>query len=177
MDVKATHDKLLDHFGPEVVLGVTEAAEGVRDPSIAVHGTRIDKVCLYCRVEADLGFDFCQSITAVDQPANDPDGGVIACIYHLYSYARKSTLVLKTETPRQKATLPTVTGLWSAADWYEREVYDLFGVQFEGHTDLRRLLLPADWPGHPMRKDWVEPEEYRGMPTTRENPLDLLEEA
>ena len=170
METKAIYDKLLGHFGDEVILGLTEADDTVRDPFITVAGPRIDKVCLYCRVEQKLAFDFCQSITGLDT------GETLTCVYHLFSYVNKQTLVLKTSTPRDVASLPSSVHVWPAADWYEREVYDLYGIVFEGHPDLRRLLLPQDWEGYPMRKDYVEQPTYRGMPTTRQNPLDLLEE-
>ena len=170
MDTTAIHAKLLDHFGDEVIVGLTEAEEMLRDPFITVAGARIDKVCLYCRVEPKLAFDFCQSITGLDT------GETLTCVYHLYSYGNRHTLVLKTDTPRAEPRLPSSVHVWPAADWYEREVYDLYGIEFTGHPDLRRLLLPEDWEGHPMRKDWVEPATYRGIPTTRDNPLDLLED-
>jgi len=168
MDTKAIHKKLLDHFGLEVILGLTEAAEALRDPYVSVTGARIDKVCLYCRVEPKLEFDFCQSITGMDT------GETLTCVYHLYSYRQKQTLVLKATTPRSAPRLPSCVSVWPAADWYEREVFDLYGIQFEGHPDLRRLLLPEDWEGHPMLKDYKQPATYRGMSTSRENPLDLL---
>ena len=168
MDVNALHERLLAHFGPEIVLGLTPAAGGIRDAFITVAGHRIDKVCLLCRVESDLRFDFCQSITGLDA------GESFLCVYHLYSYAHRHSLVLKVTTPREAPRLPSCVSVWPAADWYEREIYDLFGVVFEGHPDLRRLLLPEEWPGHPMRKDWKESPMVLGMPTTRENTLDLL---
>jgi NADH-quinone oxidoreductase subunit C len=170
MDTTAIHAKLLDHFGDEVILGLTEAEEMLRDPFITVAGAKIDKVCLYCKVEPKLGFDFCQSITGLDT------GETLTCVYHLYSYPNKQTVVLKASTPRSEPRLPSSVHVWPAADWYEREVYDLFGIDFSGHPDLRRLLLPDDWEGHPLRKDWVQAATYRGIPTTRDNPLDLLED-
>lgn len=169
MEINKIHDKLLKHFGDEVVLELVVADDTVRDPFIKVAGPRIDKVCLYARVEPVLAFDFCQSITGMDL------GEDLGCVYHLFSYTHKHTLVLKTTTPRSRPHLPSCVGVWPSADWYEREVYDLFGVHFDGHPDLRRLLLPPDWEGHPMRKDYKEQPVYNGIPTTRENPLDLLE--
>jgi NADH-quinone oxidoreductase subunit C len=171
MDAAAIFEKLRAHFGEEVILGFTPAAEGVKDPFVTVAGRRIDKVCLYGRVEPDLRFDFCVSISGVDT------GETLTCVYHLYSYSLRHALVLKAATPRAEAKLPSCVPVWAVADWYEREIYDLFGVEFAGHPDLRRLLLPEDWPGHPMRKDWKEPATYNGIPTTRENPLELLEDA
>lgn len=170
MDTNDIYQRLLGHFGAQVILGLTPAEEGVRDPFITVAPGKVDKVCLFGRVEQDLAFDFCQSITGVDT------GDTFTCVYHLFSYAHRHTLVLKTSVSRQAPRLPSTVHVWPVADWYEREIYDLYGVVFDGHPDLRRLLLPEDWPGHPMRKDWVEPQSYNGMPTTRENPLDLLEE-
>ena len=169
MDPTAIYQELLNHFGNEVILGLTEAQELIRDPFITVAGPKIDKVCLYCRVEPDLQMNFCQSITGMDT------GDTITCVYHLFSYPLKHTLILKAATPKENPQLPSCTPAWPAADWYEREVFDLFGVHFTDHPNLRRLLLPEDWDGHPMLKDWVEKPLYRHIPTTRKNPLDLLD--
>ena len=181
MNIEKIHERLLQHFGSDIVLDLTSAQEGIRDPFITVAGPRIDKVCLFCRVEPDLALDFCQSITGTDT------GETLTCVYHLFSYARRHTLVLKCATPRSQPALPTCTGVWPAANWYEREVFDLLGVVFDGHPDLRRLLLPDDWVGHPMLKDYKEQPVYHAtvgprnnplqmdIPTTRENPLDLMD--
>ncbi len=116
------------------------------------------------------GFDFLQNLTAVDWIKEER----IELVYHLWSYARREERVVKIDLPRAQPELPSVADVWRAAEWYEREQFDLFGVAFLGHPDLRRILLPDDWPGHPMRKDYVEASEYRGMATTRPNTLDLL---
>ena len=168
MEFNKIHQRLMEHFGEDVIQGMTEAGDEVKDPFVTVRGDRVDKVCLFCRTEAELDFDFCQSITGMDT------GETLTCVYHLYSYTHRHTLVFKASTDREAARLPSCVGAWPAADWYEREVWDLFGIHFEGHPDLRRLLLPNDWVGHPGRKDYQEQPEYRGIPTTRDDPLDLL---
>lgn len=116
------------------------------------------------------GFDFLQNLTAVDWIKEER----IELVYHLWSYARRVGCVVKIDVPRAQPEAPSVAEVWRAANWHEREQFDLLGVTFTGHPDLRRILLPEDWPGHPMRKDYVEAASYRGMPTTRANTLELL---
>ncbi|HEY2841081.1 MAG TPA: NADH-quinone oxidoreductase subunit C, partial [Pirellulales bacterium] len=91
-------------------------------------------------------------------------------VYHLWSIPNKTSLVLKVMLPRwqndvagQIPEVPSVAGVWSTADWHEREVYDLSGVRFIGHPNLRRILCPEDWVGHPLRKDYEMPLEYHGI--------------
>jgi NADH-quinone oxidoreductase subunit C len=88
-------------------------------------------------------------------------------VYHLFSYTHNQQIVLKVDLPRDNPKIPTVEGVWKVANWFEREVYDLFGVIFDGHSDLRRIMLPEDWTGYPLRKDYVEQEEYDGISTQR----------
>jgi NADH-quinone oxidoreductase subunit C len=168
VEVAAIHERLLKHFGPDVILGLTAAAEGIRDPFVSLAPRRLDKVALFCKLEEDLRFDFLQSLTALHE------GAELRLVYHLFSYPHRHSLIFKTAVPLDAPEVPSCVEVWPCADWYEREAFDLFGVRFAGHPDLRRLLLPEDWPGHPMRKDWKEPSHYNGMPTTRESPLDLL---
>ena len=91
-------------------------------------------------------------------------------VYHLWSTAARATLVLKTKLPRwlndrpgELPEIPSVAGVWRTADWHEREVFDLSGVMFLGHPDLRRILCPEDWEGYPLRKDYQMPLEYHGI--------------
>jgi NADH:ubiquinone oxidoreductase subunit C len=97
-----------------------------------------------------LDFDYPMSMTAVDWP----EAGVITCVYHLYSLSCGHKLVVKCDAERAEAKMATVSDLWRGCEWFEREVYDLFGVVFEGHPDLRRIMLTDDWVGFPLRKDY-----------------------
>jgi NADH-quinone oxidoreductase subunit C len=87
----------------------------------------------------------------------------ITVTYVLWSYVHRHQVSLKVYTPRDHARVPSICALYRSANWYERECYDMLGVIFEGHPDHRRILLPPDWVGHPLRKDYVFPEEYNGM--------------
>jgi NADH-quinone oxidoreductase subunit C len=98
----------------------------------------------------DLGFDRLGMVTAVDR------GPFIEMVYRLQSREIRTGLFLKCAVPRDDLRVRSLYDLWPAADWQEREVYDLFGVEFEGHPDLRRILLPDDWVGHPLRKDYED---------------------
>jgi NADH/F420H2 dehydrogenase subunit C len=98
----------------------------------------------------ELGFDRFGMVTAVDF------GDDFELVYRLQSVRHGVGLFLKTEVPRDEAVIETLTDLWPAANWQEREVYDLFGIEFRGHPDLRRILLPDDWVGHPLRKDYAD---------------------
>ena len=144
--------------------------DGPRDACFHVRSERLGEVMWRLRDAPELAFDFLQNVTAVDWPKRE----VIEVVYHLYSYAHDHEVCVKTETPRAAPHVPSVVALWPTANWLEREQFDLFGVAFDGHPDLRRLLMPDDWVGHPMRKDFIEAKSYRGMPTSRPSPLDLL---
>jgi NADH-quinone oxidoreductase subunit C len=122
------------------------------------------------RDDPALRFDFLQNLTAVDWIKRD----VIEVVYHLFSYPHRHAIAVKVDLPRAAPRVPSVASVWPTADWMEREQFDLLGVVFLNHPDLRRLLMPDDWVGHPMRKDYHEPRSYRGMPTSRPSPLDLL---
>ena len=107
---------------------------------------------------AKEGHDFRQlyDLTAADYLEQEP---YIHVIYHLNCLHPPAKLMLKARVDREGGTLPSATGLWSMANWYEREVYDLFGVVFDGHPDLKRILMPDDWIGHPLRRDYPLTEE------------------
>lgn len=84
-------------------------------------------------------------------------------VYHLYSIPFNKALAVKIIVPRDHPEVPSVAHIWRTANWHEREAFDLLGIHFAGHPDLRRILLPADWEGHPLRKDYQEQSTYRGI--------------
>ncbi len=112
------------------------------------------------RLRSDPGtaFDLLSQVTATDWPGRDPRFWLS---YDLYSTAHRHRMRVKVGLPGDDPRAPSVVGVYPTADWHERETYDLFGIVFEGHPDLRRILLPEDWEGHPLRKD----EEMGGVRT------------
>ena len=131
------------------------------------------EVALFLRDEPLLLFNLLRCISAVDLP----DDGQLACVYDLMHVPLDRPAELTTETReiavrlvtgRDEPVLPSVAHVWPAADWHEREVFDLMGIHFSGHPDLRRILCPDDWVGYPLRKDYEFPREYHGIPGTTE---------
>jgi NADH-quinone oxidoreductase subunit C len=147
------------------------------DPWIEVTPEGLLDVCRHLRDEPGLAFDYLNCITGVDYLHTDEKKAAKAewkphteVIYHLFSMKHKHSLVLKVMLPRWKndqpgelPEVPSVADLWATADWHEREVYDLSGVYFTGHPNLRRILCPEDWVGYPLRKDYEMPLEYHGI--------------
>ncbi|MCD6386524.1 NADH-quinone oxidoreductase subunit C [Candidatus Sumerlaeota bacterium] len=130
------------------------------DPYIIISPDAIVQIMRFLKHEKELAFDFLSCISGVDYP----DEGIIETVYHIFSYLKGHKLVIKVRLSRDNPIVDSVTGVWRSADWLEREVYDLLGVKFKGHPNLRRILLPEDWEGHPLRKDYQEPAEYHGIP-------------
>ena len=137
-------------------------------PTIVVPTSALVEVARVLRDHPSLRFNVCLDVTAVDHFPRAPRFDVV---YHLVATDVPLTLRMKVVLPDVNDTLPTLSGIWASTNWQEREVWDLFGIEFEGHPDPRRLLMPEDWPGHPLRKDFVEPEEYHGISTSRESLL------
>ena len=175
--IAVNYAKLLEtlkaRFGERIVGANLEAL----DPWIEVSADGLVELARYLQQDPELQFDMLNLITVVDYCHTDPKKAAKAewkphleILYHLSSLSRKQTLVLKVQAPRWKddqpgqlPEIPTVSGVWKTALWHEREVYDLSGVCFTGHPDLRRILCPEDWVGHPLRKDYEMPLEYHGI--------------
>lgn len=137
---------------PEAIIEVNEKAI---DPFVKIRPEHLKAVARLLKEE--MGMDMLLSISGVDYPAN------ITVVYHIFSIKNNRSIVLKVDLPRDNPRVDTVEDVWKAANWHERETYDLFGVVFEGHPDLRRILLPDDWEGHPLRKDYKYPPTYHGL--------------
>jgi NADH-quinone oxidoreductase subunit C len=136
---------------------VLEATEFLGQLSVRVQPARVVAVCEFLKRDAVSPFDYLSDLTCVHFPENAD--APFEVVYNLYSISANQRVRLKAQTT-DAAGVESVTGVWPAANWLEREVYDLFGVRFHNHPDLRRLLLPPDWDGHPLRKDYpLEPVE------------------
>src|ERR1700756_172084 len=149
-------------FGAETIVG--EETGGMQ-PALLIAPEKIADVCLELRDNPVTYFDFLSCLSGVDYGVEPGRFGVV---YHLASIPYQTQLVLKVskENSRDENNLPSfpsVTSVYRTADWHEREAYDLVGIFFEGHPDLRRLLLPDDWEGYPLRKDYEEAEFYKGI--------------
>ncbi len=136
------------------------------DSFIVVPANRIVEVCEMLKTIDRFDFSCLSDLTAVDRKES------FEVVYNLFSYRHSHSIVLKVITPHDDAPkVPTLEGVWPIANWLEREVFDLFGIVFDGHSDMRRIMMPEDWPGNPLRKDYKEAEEYHGISTTRESLL------
>jgi NADH-quinone oxidoreductase subunit C len=147
------HARLSAKFGDRIV----EFKGDVLDPYAVVAPASIEEVCKYLYEDDDLKFDSLMCLSGVDSKAN------LDVVYHLFSMPKRHKFTLKVSVPKEASVIPTVSHIWRTADWHEREAYDLFGIRFDGHPDLRRILLPDDWDGYPLRKDYVVQEYYHGM--------------
>ncbi len=168
MDPKAIYLGLQAKFGEDAVYGLHDEENKRLDSWLFAKADQILPIMRHLRDTPDLGFDYLECLSGVDTPDH------FVVVYHLFSYTHKHRVVVKATVPRESPSIDSVCGIWSAANWQERECYDLVGITFNNHPDLRRLLLPDDWEGHPLRKDYVEKPMYHGIPTSRPSPLELL---
>ena len=128
------------------------------DPFIRIMPDHIREVCLLLRDNERTLFDSLMCLSGVDYT-----GGKLGVVYHLHSMKQSHKITLKVEVTTESPHCQSVESVWKTANWHEREAYDLFGILFDGHPDLRRILLPDDWEGYPLRKDYQLQEYYHGM--------------
>ena len=147
------------------------------DPWIEVAPENLVAVAMFLRDEPALAFDYLRNLSAVDYLVTDekrakklPFQPHLEVVYHLFSFVHKHSIVLKVNLPRWKndqegelPECPTTSRVWAIADCHAREAYDLMGINFTGHPNLRRILCVEDWEGHPLRKDYKFPLEYHGI--------------
>jgi NADH-quinone oxidoreductase subunit C len=153
---------LVAKLGADVIVG--EETGGLQ-PALLIEADRITEVCMELRNNPETYFDFLSSLSGVDYGV---EVGKFGVVYHLASIPYKTQLTLKIskENNRELADLPSFPSIYSvyrSADWHEREAYDMLGIFFEGHPDLRRILMPDDWEGFPLRKDYKNAEYYKGI--------------
>jgi NADH-quinone oxidoreductase subunit C len=158
-------ERVKGKFGERVL----EISEKKPDPFLVLDPAAIVEVGGFLRDDPELAMDCLSNESGVDYKDR------IEVVYHLFSYSKRHGAVLKIKLPRDNPKVATLEGVWKSANWMEREIFDLLGVIFEGHSDLRRILMPEDWVGFPLRKDFVEPMEYHGISTVRESPIIRLE--
>ncbi len=137
---------------------VRELKADVLQPFIVVDPAKLAEVALFLRDDPEMDFDYCNCVSGVDY--ND---GTLGAVYHLSSMSKKHKIVLKAIVPKDQPNVRSTAEVWGGASWHEREAYDMVGIIFDGHPDLRRILLPDDYPGHPLRKDFEVPEFYNGI--------------
>ena len=145
-------DNLQVKFGDRII----DFTENL-DPWLRLKPEAIAGVCQYLRNDPELDFESLMCLSGVDYEDR------LTVVYHLGSSEKKHKIVLKVEVGRDDPEVPTVEGVWRVANWHEREAYDMFGIVFKGHSDLRRILCPDDWEGWPLRKDYKVQEYYRGI--------------
>ncbi|MDA1217113.1 MAG: NADH-quinone oxidoreductase subunit C [Chloroflexi bacterium] len=131
--------------------GVLGKAEFRGDITLQIDSASLVAVCRYLRDEPALGYNVLVDIGAVDYSPQEPR---FALFYIVYALVQNTRLRLKVLLPGAEPVAPSISGIWPSANWPEREAFDMMGIGFEGHPDLRRILMPADWEGHPHRKDY-----------------------
>jgi NADH-quinone oxidoreductase subunit C len=144
--------KMIEEKFPGQVLGISAFAAQV---AVAVQKDRIVDICRYLHDEPSLRMDHLSDLTAVDYSTYPGDTGPrFEVVYNLISTVHRHRIRLRARVPDEDPRIETVTSVWKTANWHERETYDLMGIVFDKHPDLRRILLPEDWVGHPLRKEY-----------------------
>jgi NADH-quinone oxidoreductase subunit C len=154
MDYQQIIDRIQKQF-PGVVLSFGEEQEQF----INLDPRNWLDVARFLRDEGDLKFDSLECITGVD-PGIDEE---LEVRYNLHSMIHKHKIEIRINLPRKRPNVPSIEQVWRIGDWFEREVFDMYGIRFKGHRDLRRMLLPEDWKGWPLRKNYAMPELYHGI--------------
>ncbi|MCB1183708.1 NADH-quinone oxidoreductase subunit C [bacterium] len=184
MEAKAIYELLAAKIG-EAALGFDDAGP---EPVAEIAPAAVADACAFLRDDVQTRMDMLMCLSGIDWDGYDDTGkgksvailgytdlgepetservadGDLGVAYHLYSHSLKHRFALRVRVPRDAATVPTVSHVWSTANWHEREAWDLLGIRFAGHPDLRRMLLDEAWVGHPLRKDYVMPADWEAVP-------------
>lgn len=154
MTLEEIRDRLAEKFGDDV-MPFTPPEAG--DAWIEVKPTALGEIARYLRDDASLAMDYLRLISGVDYV------DYLESVYHLLSYKHEHEAVIKVKLDRAAPRVASVSEVWPAAEWHEREAFDMLGIVFEGHPNPSRILLPDDWEGFPLRKDYKQPDEYHGV--------------
>ncbi|MFQ5652124.1 MAG: NADH-quinone oxidoreductase subunit C [bacterium] len=149
------HQKLQSKFGDAIL----DFSADALDPFVKVDPAKILEIATFLKEEPALKFTSLMCLSGIDYGADTNLG----LVYNLHSMEKKHKITLRVDLPREEPTLASVQSVWRTADWHEREAFDLFGITFENHPDLRRILCPDDWEGYPLRKDYIVQEFYHGV--------------
>jgi NADH-quinone oxidoreductase subunit C len=149
------HEALKAKFGDAIL---DAKLDSVLEPWIKIAPDRIQEIAQFLRDSEELAFDSLMCLSGVDYT-----GGKLGVVYHLHSMKWNHKIVLKVDVAVETPHCQSVESVWKTANWHEREAYDMIGIVFDGHPDLRRILMPYDWEGHPLRKDYQVPTYYNGM--------------
>lgn len=147
------------HLKDRYAAAVLEVDAGNKIPFVRVQPGAVADLARYLKGNAEFAFDFLVYIAGVDYPAEEK----ITLVYHFFSYKHRHAFMMKADVPRAGGRAASLTSVYAAADWLEREVYDLFGVTFEGHPNLTRILTPEGFVGHPLLKDFTS-DDYVPFP-------------
>jgi NADH-quinone oxidoreductase subunit C len=159
-------DNLTRRFGD----AIQRVGDDFGDLTVWVDRDSVHDVLAHCKRDSELQFDFCMDVTAVDylNLGGDPR---FAVVYHLYSLGTGKRVRIKAGVPESDPVVPTATDVWKSTDWFEREVYDMFGIRFEGHPNMKRILCHQDFVGHALRKDYPADLRWKNA-----RPDDLVDE-
>lgn len=168
-----TPEQVAETIQSELGSAVAEVAVSGSHPSVAIVADRWLEAARFLRDDPRLRLNFLRCLSGVDWLERNE----IEAVYDLISmtpraegelWAGDNAIAIRVRVPRDGGHIPSVAGIWPAADWHERELFDMFGVVFDNHPDHRRILCPDDWVGYPLRKDYEHPLEYHGIPGTTE---------
>ncbi len=141
-------------------------------PGAWIPAERLTGICRFVAADPAFALDYLSFVSGVDYPEQKR----IEVVYHLFSSQHRHEMLLKVRVPRGDPRVESVTPIWNGADWHEREAYDLLGITFEGHPNLRRIMMTDDWVGHPLRKDYIyeDPEWLKGLAEQRQREIQGL---
>ena len=153
-------EEIVPIIGETIPDAVNETDFEPTPKALIIDKTKIHEVCQLLHSHEQLYFDQLACLSGLD---NGPEIGTMEVIYNLYSIPNNYQLMLKVTLDRSQLEVDSVSDIWKTADWHEREAFDMFGIQFNNHPDLRRILMPDDWEGYPLKKDYQEQETYHGV--------------